>query len=372
MLRLSSVPLLSGTAVLSLSLWLAGCQPPEQAPLPPRAVRTIVVGVADVSAGLQLAGEVKARVESRLGFQVGGRLATRNVNLGQRVKKGDLLASIDPRDLSLALQAAQARVESARAELTLAQTERDRYAELRRQEVVPQSALDAKEATLSAARSRFEEARAQLEMQDNQKNYAHLRADANGVVVGVDADIGEVVAVGQPVIRIAHEGQSEVEVVFPEDKLQLARAATATVTLWAKPDMQYPASLRELSASADPVTRTFVARYSIDNANTDMQLGQTALLKLKMPARQAVALPTTALVEHEGKSNVWLFDAAKSAVHRQPIEILGVEDNQVLVSGLQPGQVVVTAGVHVLMEGQSVTLLTTDTRKDAADTSALR
>lgn len=372
MLRHSSVSLLTGSAVLSLSLWLAGCQPPEQTPLPPRAVRTIVVGVADVSPDFQLAGEVKARVESRLGFQVGGRIATRNVDLGQRVKKGDVLASIDPRDLSLAQQAAKARVESARAELTLAQTERDRFAELRKQEVVPQSALDGKEATLSAARSRFAEANAQLELQDNQKNYAHLRADADGVVVGVAADVGEVIAVGQPVIRIAQDGQREVEVVFPEDKLQVAKVATATVTLWAKPDEPFPATLRELSASADPVTRTFVARYSIDDSATEMQLGQTAILKLKTPARQAVALPTTALIEHEGKSNVWLFDAAKSSVHRQPIEILGVDDNKVLVSGLQPGQVVVTAGVHVLMEGQIVTQLTQDTRKDAADASAMR
>lgn len=370
MLRFSSVSLLAGSALLSL--WLSGCQPPEQAPLPPRAVRTMVVDLADISPDFQLAGEVKARVESRLGFQVGGRLATRNVNLGQRVRKGDVLASIDPRDLRLAQQAAQARVESARAEFTLAQTERDRFAELRKQEVVPQNALDAKEATLSAARSRFEEAKTQLEMQDNQKDYSHLKADADGVVVGVDADAGEVVAVGQPIIRIAHEGQLEVEVVFPEDKLQLAKVATATVTLWAKPEQQFPTVLRELSASADPVTRTFVARYSISNAAPEMQIGQTAILKLKAPTRQAVALPTTALIEHEGKSQVWLFDAAKSAVHRRPIEVLGVDENRVLVSGLEPGQVVITAGVHVLMEGQVVTLLAQDTRKDAVDASTLR
>lgn len=360
MLRVCSI------ALLSLNLLLAGCQPPEQAPLPPRSVRTLVVGLADVTPDFQLAGEVKARVESKQGFQVGGRLATRNVNLGQRVHRGDVLATIDQRDLSLAMQAAQARVETARAELTLAQSERDRFAELRRQEVVPQNALDAKEAALSAARSRFEEAKAQLEMHGNQKNYAQLKADADGVVIGVEADVGEVVAVGQLVILIAHEGQLEVEVVFPEDKLPLAKTSTATVTLWARPDQSYPASLRELSASADPITRTFVARFSIDNAPTEIQLGQTAMLKLRAAAQKAVALPTTALIEHQGKSQVWLFDATKSTVHRQPINILGVDGNKVLVAGLQPGQIVVTAGVHVLMEGQTVTQLHRDTSQDAA------
>lgn len=352
--------------LLSLSVFLTGCQPPEQAPLPPRAVRTTVVGLADVASSYQLAGEVKARVESRLSFQVGGRVASRNVNLGQRVRRGDILASIDPRDLSLALQAAQARVESARAELTLAQSERDRFAELRRQEVMPQNSLDAKEATLSATRSRFEEAQAQLEMQGNQKEYAHLKADADGVVIGVEADVGEVVGVGQPVVRIAHEGQQEVEVVFPEDKLLLAKSAPASVSLWAAPDRNYPAMLRELSASADPVTRTFVARYSIDGASVDFQLGQTAMLKLQPPRQKAVTLPTTALVEQQGKSQVWLYDAQKGAVHRHSIDIMGVEGNRVLVSGLQPGQVVVTAGVHVLVEGQIVTLLAGDASPDAA------
>ena len=359
-------------ALLSLNLLITGCQPPEQTSLPPRAVRTLVVGLSDIESDFQLAGEVKARVESPLGFQVGGRIATRNVNLGQRVRRGEELATIDPRDLSLALQAAQARVESARAEFTLAQTERDRFAELRKQEVVPQNALDAKEASLSAARSHFEEAKAQLEMQGNQKDYAHLKADTDGVVIGVDADVGEVVAVGQPVVRIAHEGQLEVEVVFPEDKLLLAKTAAASVHLWARPDLSYAASLRELSASADPVTRTFVARFSIDKAPDDMQLGQTAILKLKPPAQKSVALPTTALIEQQGKSQVWLYDSKSSSVHRQPIDILGVDGNKVLVAGLQPGQVVVTAGVHVLVEGQTVNLMGQTTRKDAADTQMLR
>lgn len=358
--------------LISLPLLLSACQPPESTPLPPRAVRTAVVELADVEPAFQLAGEVKARVESRLGFQVSGRITHRNVNLGQQVKRGDILASIDPRDLSLALQAAQARVESARAELTLAQTERDRFAELRRQEVVSQNIFDAKEAALSAARSRFEEAKAQLEMQDNQKNYAHLKADADGVVIGVDADVGEVVSVGHPVIRIANKGQQEVEVVIPEDKLQLAKIATASVTLWAAPDKSHPATLREMSASADPVTRTFVARYSLDAAVADVQLGQTAILKLSAPTRKAVTLPTTALLEHDGKSHVWLFDTAKSTVRRHAIDIMGVNGNQVLVAGVEPGQIVVTAGVHVLMEGQNVTLLKQNAPTDAADTQILR
>lgn len=351
---------------LALSALLVACQPAVEAPLPARAVRTLVVGVTDVSPSYELAGEIKARVESRLGFQVGGRMASRSVDLGQRVHKGEVLASIDQRDLTLAMQAAQARMESAKADLTLAQSERDRFAELRRQGFVPDNALDGKEAALSAAKSRFDEARAQLEMQGNQKAYAVLRADADGVVVGVDADAGEVVGIGQPVIRIAHDGAREVEVVFPEDKLLLAKSAQAEAALWANPDRHFSASLRELSASADPVTRTFVARFSVAGEPADVQLGQTAMIKLRVPHQKAVLLPTTALLEHQGTTQVWLYDAEKNAVFRHSVEMLGVEGNSILVSGLQPGQVVVTAGVHVLMDGQKVTLLASGDKKDAS------
>lgn len=336
---------------------LAACQPAIEPPMPPRAVRTIVIGMSEVTPAYELSGEVKARVESRLGFQVGGRIATRKVDLGQRVSKDEVLASIDPRDLALAWQAAQARVDSAKADLTLAQSERDRFAELRKQGYVPDNALDAKEATLSAARSRFEEARAQLEMQGNQKDYAILHADADGVVVGVEADVGEVVAVGQPVIRVAHDGDRDVEVVFPEDKLVLAKTAKADAALWAAPDKLYPSTLRELSASADPITRTFIARYSVQAEPADFQLGQTAIIKLRVPQQQAVTLPTTALFEHNGASNVWLFHPDKSTVSRKTVEMMGVDGNAVLVAGLQPGQIVVTAGVHILVDAQKVTLL---------------
>ncbi|CBL45722.1 HlyD family secretion protein [gamma proteobacterium HdN1] len=346
-----------GIASFALIAALMGCQPPQTTEAQPRAVRTMVAGVSGIDADYRLAGEIKARVESRLAFQVGGRIIERKVNLGSQVRAGDLIARIDMRDLELALSAAQARVESARADYRLTETERKRFAELLRQEVIPQSTFDAREAALEAARSRLNEASAQLDMQRNQKQYADLRADADGVIIGIDADVGEVVAVGQPIVRLAQQGKLEVEVEFPEDKRLLAQSSIATASSWAHPEQSYPARLRELSAAADPVTRTYSARYQIEDPSAKLQLGQTAFLTLRPPEQKAVMLPTTALLEKQGKTQVWIFEPVSGSVHRQGVEILGVSGNLVLVSGLTPKQEVVTAGVHVLVDNQKVARL---------------
>jgi RND family efflux transporter MFP subunit len=183
-----------------------------------------------------------------------------------------------------------------------------------------------------------------------------LRADADGVVIAVQADVGEVVSPGQPVLRLAQDGPREIEVEFPENRTALAKAAQARVALWANPELRLPARLRELSAAADPVTRTFRARYTVQAPAGTLALGQSATLHLQLPvaANGTARLPTTAIFGKQGRTLVWLYDAKTSTVQAQPVQSLGVEDNDVLVAGLTPGMQVVTAGVHVLAEGQKV------------------
>ncbi|MDO9176670.1 MAG: efflux RND transporter periplasmic adaptor subunit, partial [Actinomycetota bacterium] len=180
-------------------------------------------------------------------------------------------------------------------------------------------------------------------------------ADADGVVTAIEADAGEVVEPGAPVIRLAQDGPREIVVEFPEDRTPLARIARAEVSLWAQPGVKFPAKLRELAASADPVTRTFRARYSVDAPAGALALGQSATLKLLLPAQKGgTRLPTTALTEDHGATRVWVYDPASSTVKRMPIQVVGLDGNEVIVAGLADGAQVVIAGVHVLAEGQKV------------------
>jgi RND family efflux transporter MFP subunit len=164
-----------------------------------------------------------------------------------------------------------------------------------------------------------------------------------------------VVAAGQPVLSLAQDGARDIAVEFPEDRRQLASLSQAVVSLWAQPDAKYPAKLRELSAIADPVTRTFRARYSIDAPPQALALGQSATLHIDLPAQSAaIKLPTTALLGDHSQTKVWGYDPQSGTVKGIKVQVLGIDGNQVLIAGLHDGQQVVVAGVHVLIEGQKV------------------
>lgn len=353
---MKQLPFRLGVALACLSL--AACQRPEAPAQPPRAIRYIEVSGAAVAGQVDLAGEVRARVESGLGFQVPGRLIERHVSIGEHVRQGQILARLDARDLELGRQAAEARVTSAKAEYERAQADFARFSELAKRNYVSAAELQIRQTSLSGAKATYDQARADADLQTNREGYGVLRADADGTVIGVGADVGEVVNVGQPVIRLARDGVREIEVQFPEDRRALAQAGAASVSLWAAPQQRFPAKLRELSAAADPVTRTFTARYTVTAPVNLLALGQSAELRLALPGKTAgVRLPTAALVEAGGKSQVWAYDDGKGTVRRQAVQVVGVDGNDFLVLGLKPGQKIATAGVHVLQEGQQVRLL---------------
>jgi RND family efflux transporter MFP subunit len=342
-------------SVLLAAVLLHACSGNSEAEPPVRPVRMITVGSAAVAPAVELAGEVRARVESRLGFRVSGKITSRTVEAGARVKRGQELARIDPRDYQLARQAAQSQRVAAEQELAKARTDLARFEELRRQGYVSVAELDRARVQLATMEALHEQAASTAALEGNRLADTVLRADADGVVMSVEADAGEVVSAGQPVVVVAQDGPREIAVEFPENRTQVAMVAQAEVALWAQPGVSWPAKLRELAAAADPVTRTFRARYSVQAPAGALQLGQSASLRLKVPAMgQGIRLPTTAVFEQQGQSMVWVYDDATQAVSRVPVQIAGLEGTDILVAGLPDGARVVTAGVHVLKDGQRV------------------
>lgn len=339
---------------------LAGCSRTEAPKEPIRAVRTLVVGVDSTSAVHDYAAEIRARTESRLGFRVGGKLVAREVNLGDSVRQGQVLARLDGQDLRLGQDAARAALSGAQTQLDLAQADLRRYRELREQGFIGAAELERREANVKAAQAQLDQARAQSSVQGNQAGYASLLADAAGVVTAVEAEPGQVLSAGTPVVRLALDGPRDAVFSVPEDRLGAVRAligqpGAVKLRLWGQTD-EFPATVREVSAAADPTTRTFLVKADV--GRTPVRLGQTASIRIAEPRRDdAIRLPLAAVVEAKGQSVVWLLDTATMKVRQQPVQVGGADGNLVLIAaGLKPGDRVVTAGTHVLTPGQQVRL----------------
>ncbi|MDB5931330.1 MAG: efflux transporter, family, subunit [Polaromonas sp.] len=342
------------------ALLLAACSKPAPPEEPVRAVKLMTVGTSAYASNHEYAGEVRARLESRLGFRVAGKLVKRQAELGQHVKAGQVLAQIDPQDYRLAADAARAQVAAAATSRNLAAADFKRYQSLQAQNFISGAELERRESTLKAAQAQLEQAQSQLAVQGNQAGYAVLAADVAGVVTAVEAEPGQVVAAGAPVVRIAADGPRDVVFSVPEDKVAgLKVGAPVSIRVWAQAGQLLSGRVREVAASSDPVTRTYPVKVSIESG-TPPPLGATVYV---VPEAQAAAaapvikLPTSALRQEGQSTAVWVFDKASMTVRSQPIQLATADGNEVVVaSGLQPGMQVVSAGVHVLSPGQKVTI----------------
>ncbi|QHE86543.1 efflux RND transporter periplasmic adaptor subunit [Hydrogenophaga sp. BPS33] len=352
---------------VSMAMALVACSPAAPPEEPIRSVKLLTVGLSGVLLAHEYAGDVRARTESRLGFRVGGKLVQRPAEVGQRVKAGQLLAQLDAQDLALSSQAAQAQVSAAQTQRDLAAADLKRYQDLQAQGFVSGAEIQRRQATFQSAEATLRQARAQSAVQGNQAGYARLLADGPGVVIGVDAEIGQVVSSGAPVVRLARDGARDVVIAVPEDRVvQVKPGAPAQVRLWAglgaaADAAPLEARVREVAASADPVTRTYQVKLSLPDA-ADVTLGATAYVTLGSAAAAPVAikLPTTALMRSETGdrkgTSVWVFDAAAGTVQPREVQVATADGNDaVIVAGLKPGEEVVAAGVHVLSPGQKVT-----------------
>ncbi len=352
---------LIGAAFL-LSL-LAACSKDAPPPEDVRPVRALLLSAGGVRASTEFSGDVRPRYESRLGFRVGGKISARKVDVGTSVKRGTVLMQLDPQDLRLGQAQAQASLRAAQTSYDLARAELKRYQDLRSQNFVSQAVLDQKVAAARSAQASVEAARAQSREQANQTGYASLEADTDGVVTGIDAEVGQVVQAGTPVVRVARTDEKEVVIGVPEDQVdELRHAGEVKVRLWADPDRSIPGKIREVSPVADPATRTYTVKVSIA-AGDDVRLGMTAVVeiarRLDAAAGGQLRAPLSSLVQNKGGSSVWVVE--NNAVRLQPVQVGGVAGNDVLLSGgVKPGQTIVTAGVNLLKPGQKVRILTAD------------
>ena len=355
--------------VLMLALLLGACSRPEAPQEPVRAVKLMTVSRAAVQSQSGYAGEVRARTESRLGFRVGGKLVQRPVEVGQRVVAGQLLAQLDAQDLALAAQAAQAQIVAAQTQRDLAAADFKRFSDLKAQGFVSGAEIERRQAALDAAEAALRQARAQGAVQGNQAGYARLLVDGPGVVLSVEAEVGQVVAAGAPVVRLARDGARDAVIAVPEDRVvaRLKVGQAAQVRPWTSGQVSpepLAAQVREIAASADPLTRTFQVKLGL-TADASVALGSTVSVVFADDATAApavsapVRLPTSALIQANGGGKdtaVWVFDPASSRVNMRPVVVSGAEGNEMLVvSGLKDGEEIVAAGVHVLSPGQQVT-----------------
>src|SRR5438105_1842099 len=274
-----------------------------------RPVQVQRVAFQSEDASREFVGVVRARYETDLGFRVAGKITARIVNVGDRVRVGDMIARLDSQDLKLQVESAQAELSAATSNLAQAAADELRYASLKSRGYAAVADYDRKKAAKDEAEGRLERAQRALDLARNQLGYAALAADADGVITATLAEPGQVVAVGQPVVRLARHGEMEAVVALPETWLGEARESRATVGLWSGPQRQFAARLRELSPQADPMTRTYAARFTIEQPDDAVALGMTATVTLSHAADAPVAkLPLSAILNRGTGPSVYVVD----------------------------------------------------------------
>lgn len=352
-MRSRSLPrVLPGVLLLAL---LAAC---GKAPAPPERPRPVMVVRPQPADGIgaAYAGEVRAREESALAFRVGGNLVERRVDVGDRVRRGDLLAVLDAGDLRAQAGAAQAQVAAAEAQLRRARADQARFAALGREQLVSRSAVDAQNAAAAAAQGQADAARASLVVARNQSGYTQLRAPRDGVIAARQAEAGQVVAAGQPVFQLAADGAREVAFAVAENAVRGVRPGqTVQVELWSQPGRRFPGRVREVAPAADPVTRTYAVRATLDGDPADVELGQSARVHLDGAGAAPLAVPLAAIQRADGGSAVFVVDAKTGALRLQPVQLGPYGSDSVpVLRGLSASDWVVAAGGHLLRPGMTV------------------
>jgi multidrug efflux system membrane fusion protein len=307
---MNPLPLRAGVVIVGAALVLGACSRPAPPEEPVRAVKVLTVGVSEFTSGYEFSGEVRARVESRLGFRVGGKIVRRQAEAGQRVKVGQVLAQLDAQDYRLAADAARSQVAAAQTNRDLAAADLKRFAALKDQNFISGAELERRETAFKAAQAQLEQAQSQASAQGNQAAYTSLVADVAGVITAVEAEPGQVVAAGTPVVRIAQDGPRDVVFSVPEDKVVALRPGSAVkVRVWAG-GASLSGKVREVGASADPVTRTYPVKVALEGTDVP-PLGATAYVMPEALAHAGAAvikLPTSALRQDGQATSVWVLD----------------------------------------------------------------
>jgi RND family efflux transporter MFP subunit len=351
--------LLTG-AMLALAVFaLTGCnEMAAQIVAPGRPVLVATVRYEAESPERSFVGTIKPRIETDMGFRVPGKIAKRLVEVGQTVDVGQPLATLDEIDLKLQAEQAEAEFRAATGVLAQAGAAEQRAKDLRAKGWTTDAQMDTSRAAADEARARLNRAERSVELTRNSLSYATLVADTRGVVTATLIDPGQVVASGQTAIRVARLGEKEAVVAIPETLVGRAKSGVATVTLWSEADKKYAAKLREIAPTADPATRTYLAKFSLPDAGDNVSLGMTATMTLSDSATERVArLPLSALYSQGGDPSLYIVDD-KGEVTLNPVAVKSYESNDVVISGgVDEGAKVVALGVQKLDPAQKVRIV---------------
>ena len=355
-----SLPFASGAiGALVLMLGMTACQKEEKAAAPNiRPVRTVTVEPSEAGETVSLTGEIKPRYEAEIGFRVNGKILERPVDVGTQVKKGDLLARLDPQQYRQDLEVAKAEVAKADAEVTRSQAQENRQRELLKNGHTTQVAYDQALKTFKTAQAQADAARAKQVQASENLGYTDLRADNDGVISAIGAEPGQVVSAGQMVVRLAQPGEREAVFNLAEATFKSPpKNPTVEVKLVSNPDIQTQGKVRYISPQADSATRTYTVRVSLPDAPPQMRLGANVVGTVTLDEGQSVSIPVSALFQKDGKPAVWIVEK-DSTVQLKPITVQRYQGDSVIVGdGLARGDVVVTAGVQKLLPGQKVALM---------------
>jgi RND family efflux transporter MFP subunit len=348
--------LLAGVSLALVAVALTGCndqvaqKPPESRP-----VLVATVHYEAQSPERSFVGTIKPRIETDMGFRVPGKVAKRLVEVGQTVDVDQPLATLDEIDLKLQAEQAEAEQRAATGVLAQASAAEQRAKDLRAKGWATDAQLDSAKAAGDEARARLNRAERSVELTNNSLSYATLVADTRGVVTATMIEPGQVVAAGQAAIRVARLGEKEAVVAVPETLLNRAKSGVATVTLWSEPDKKYAAKLREVAPSADPATRTYLAKFSLRDVGDDVSLGMTATLTLADAQTDRVArLPLSSLYSQGGDPSLYVVDD-KGAISLKPVAVKSYDSNCVVISGgVDEGAKIVVLGVQKLDPAEKV------------------
>jgi len=353
-------PLWIWPLLFAVGLVLASCKPDAKVEAPEiRPVRTITAAKGEVGETVVLTGHVQAEDEPAFAFRIAGRMIERPVNVGDRVKAGQVLAKLDPENELNALRSAEAALVAAQGQLTYARGDFERQRQLLANGHTPRARFDQSQNALQSAQSQVDDAEARLRIARDRVSWTTLEADAPGTVTARGAEPGEVVQAGQMIVRLARQGGRDAVFDVPAQLLRSAPSdSEITVRLTDDPSVMATGRVREVAAQADPVTRTFEVKVGLSDPPEAMRLGATVTGSVKLESEPVIAIPASALTELNRQPAVWIVDPKNLTVSMRNVELVRHDPGTVVIAeGLETGDIVVTAGVQALHPGQKVRLL---------------
>jgi RND family efflux transporter MFP subunit len=342
-----------------MAVLMGGCkQEAATETAPPRPVRTAIAAKSELGQSVVLTGQILAEKEIGLAFRIGGRIIERKAGVGDRIEPDQVLAKLDPRNELNALRSARAALSAAEGRLTQDANNFERQQTLLNRGFTTKVLFDQAQQTLRTAQAQVDDAKAQLEIAEDRVGYTELKAHVGGTITARGAESGEVVQAGQMVFQVARDSGWDAVFDVPAQVMRgVPEDAQISLSLADDPSVTAKGRVRQVDPQADPITRTFKVRVSVNNPPPEMRLGATVTGRMDMDSSQGFAVPASALTAADGSPALWIVDPANMTVKLHKVEVLRFDPGTVVISrGLEGGEIIVTAGVQALHPGQKVRL----------------